>query len=58
MRVHALKLQQPFVLLSSYTKVGEPNTFHLYSDMGVTPVLSYTGQSSIELSGTKACRLY
>lgn len=54
MRVHALKLQWSFVLLSSYTKVGEPNTFHLYSEMRVTPVLSYTGQSSIELSRTKA----
>lgn len=53
MRVHALKLQWSFVLLSSYTKVGEP-TFHLYSEMRVTPVLSYTGQSSIELSRTKA----
>lgn len=54
MRVHALKLRWSFVLLSSYTKVGEPNTFHLYSEMRVIPVLSCTGQSSIELSRTKA----
>lgn len=32
MRVHALKLQQSFVLLSPYKMKGEPNTFHLYSE--------------------------
>jgi len=55
MRVHALRLQQSFVLLSPYKIVGEPNTFHLYSETRVTPVLSYTGQSSIELARTKGC---
>lgn len=57
MRVHALKLQQSFVLLSPYKIVGEPNIFHLYSETSYPPVLSYTGQSSIELAGTKVCSL-
>lgn len=59
MRVHALKLQQSFVLLSPYKIVGEPNIFHLYSETSYPPppMLSYTGQSSIELAGTKACSL-
>lgn len=57
MRVRALKLLQSFVLLSPYKMEGEPNTFHLYSERRVTPVLSNTGQSPIELAGTKACSL-
>lgn len=37
MRVHALKLQQSFVLLSPYKIVGEPNIFHLYSETSYPP---------------------
>lgn len=40
MRVHALKLQQSFVLLSPYKIVGEPNIFHLYSETSYPPPCS------------------